>query len=165
MLRDFVVPDALDMAPQDVARPLYFKRAAPTTGDYLVKFDLLRRKAESRMQMGGAFPGDHVSVLRLQNAPLFRAEKSPVASSAQGGLGIAERARQTRRLYGPMDNSGRRDVLWVTEDGERSKYPWDDEDFGVWAAYRQDKKNLVKEEKRGKQGEQIGKGKWGMGGN
>ena len=49
MFRYYLAPDAPDFAYQDAAHFLRFRRTAQLRGDYLVKFDLLRRKAEARM--------------------------------------------------------------------------------------------------------------------
>ena len=61
-----------------------------------------------------------------------------------------------RRLFGPMGNSGRQDVLLVTKDREKSKSLKDNEDFGAWAAHHKAKQNSVKEEKRGGQSKKAG---------
>ena len=39
---------------------------------YLLEFDMLRQKAESRMQMGAGFPDEFVSALDMQNAGLSK---------------------------------------------------------------------------------------------
>ena len=49
MLHDYFAPDALDVVYQDVVSSLHFEGPAQSMGEYLVKFDLLRRKAESRV--------------------------------------------------------------------------------------------------------------------
>ena len=55
---------------------MQFKGTAQTTGGYLGRFDPLRRKAGSRTKMAGSSPEDFVSILLMQNAPLFREGKS-----------------------------------------------------------------------------------------
>ena len=58
--RDFFAPDALDLPYEDAACPGQLARAERATGEYLVRFDLLRQKAGARMS-GGASPGAVVS--------------------------------------------------------------------------------------------------------
>ena len=82
-------------------RILLFKRTMQTTGEYLVRLDLLRRKAESKMQIGGAYPATFASVLCMQNVPFSRPDKS------QGVLGVSAVARQMRRLFGPRRGAAR----------------------------------------------------------
>ena len=69
---------------------------ARTADDFLAKFDLPRRSAESRVQMGGSLPVAFVSVLGPENASLPRAYKSPVLASAQASLGIAGAIRRVQ---------------------------------------------------------------------
>ena len=107
MFRYYLAPDAPDLAYQNAARFLRFRRTAQLRGDYLVKFDLPRRTAESPAQMGGAFPESFVPVLRLQDAFLRQAEDSAALASAQGTSGIAQVAGQKRRLFGPIGSSRR----------------------------------------------------------
>ena len=56
MLRDYFAPDAPDLAYRDAASCPRNERTAHTTDEYLVKFDLLRRMAESRTRPGGSVP-------------------------------------------------------------------------------------------------------------
>ena len=70
--RYYLAPDAPDLAYQNAARFLRFRRTAQLRGDYLVKFDLLRRKTEARMQMGGAFPGARFRVAPSECLPTLR---------------------------------------------------------------------------------------------
>ena len=85
--RDYVAPDALDMAYQGVARSWHFERAAQWMDDYLAKSDLLLRKAEPRGHTGGASPGAFVPVLGLQNASSSREDKSLVLATLRRILG------------------------------------------------------------------------------
>ena len=73
-LNDYFAPGATDSVYQGVARPLRPGRAIQTTGEYLVRLDLLRRKAESKMAMGGAGPDTFASAICLQNASPPRPE-------------------------------------------------------------------------------------------
>ena len=73
--RDYFAPEAGDSVYQEDVRLLQFNRADLITDVYLVEFDVLRRKAESKMQKGRALPGALVSVLHMQNAALSGSEK------------------------------------------------------------------------------------------
>ena len=64
VLRDYFAPNAAGSFYREVGRVLRLKRTAQTMGDYLVRFDLLRRKAELGTQMGEVVPRD----LRLNSA-------------------------------------------------------------------------------------------------
>ena len=86
-------------------------RTAQTVGDYLMKFDFMRRKAESRTQSGEPFPKARVSILRTQNASLSRADKSLGSLMKRGGFGIAAVPSQMRRSFGPMSIRVRQDVV------------------------------------------------------
>ena len=56
ILKDYIAPDAADSVDQEVARFLQSKRPGRTMDVHLAEFDLLRRKAESKMQMSGPRP-------------------------------------------------------------------------------------------------------------
>ena len=58
LLHDYFAPDAAGSVDQEVARSLRLARTTQTMGEYPVRSDLLRRKAESKLQMGWAFFGD-----------------------------------------------------------------------------------------------------------
>ena len=58
--REFLATEAADPAYLEVVRFLQFKRAGRTTDAFLVEFDVLRRKAESKVETAGAFPGAFV---------------------------------------------------------------------------------------------------------
>ena len=59
--RNYVAPEASDSAYQEGVRFSQFERPGRRTDEYSVQFYLLRRKAESEMQMSGAFPETSVS--------------------------------------------------------------------------------------------------------
>ena len=94
--------------------------------------------------MGGALPQAFVSVSRLAFASQLQADKSAVLVGVRGELGIAEVARQRRRLPDPMGNRGRQDVLFRTGKEEKSKSPLDDGDLETWEARREANKIWVK---------------------
>ena len=161
MLRDSFTLDALDVVSQDVAHFLQRKRAAQTMDACLVKFGLLGRNAESRMQLGGAFPRASVSVLSPKDASLSLADTQPVLASAQEKSGIAEAARQMRGLFGPMGKRGRHDVLSATSGKGKLKSPSGAEEFEASVAHHKTENNSAKEEKRGGQNKNAGKEKGG----
>ena len=92
-LRGYFEPHVFDSVYQRVARFLQLKRTAHSIGDYLARFDLLRRKAEPRMQIGGSSPETSVSILSTRNASPPGGEKLPILASAQRNLGNAADAR------------------------------------------------------------------------
>ena len=124
---------------------LRFERTAKAMGEYPVRSDLLRRKAELRMQMGGPFPETFGSFSRVQNASLSRSDKSMESASAQGNLEIPAAARQTRRLFGPIGGPVRRDVLAAMEIDANSS----NVDIAAMVAYRGAKKSMAKREGAG----------------
>ena len=107
---------------------------------YLAQFDSLRRRAESELQVGGAFTEKRVSALCVQSAAQWRSEKSQVLASAQRYLD-----RQMRRLFGPCGGAARQDVLValdvdVISDGA--------DDFAAWFAHRKAKSKAKKRKTR-----------------
>ena len=77
--------DAMDSVYPEVVRFSQFKRTDRTMNEYLALFDLLHRKAESKMEMGGPFPGTFVSVLHMQSSLLL-----PIENVAGVGQGAGE---------------------------------------------------------------------------
>ena len=56
VLRDYLASHSADTAKQGGVEFLHFRKTAGMTDEYLVKFDLLRRKAEGRKQSGNTSP-------------------------------------------------------------------------------------------------------------
>ena len=56
-LRERLAPDAIDSSSRNVAKFMYFGRAAQNMDAYL-EFDMLRQKGEARMLMGSGFPSN-----------------------------------------------------------------------------------------------------------
>ena len=75
---------AADSAYREVSRFLQFERTPRTMDEYLARLDLLRRKVESKMQMGGASPKTVASVLCMQMASHYRSEKSLASAGPEG---------------------------------------------------------------------------------
>ena len=78
ILRKHVAPDAVDAAYQEVARLLRLRRTAQWAEASPFEVAALRRKAESRIQMGGVSPETFPSILCVRTAFLSRAENTPV---------------------------------------------------------------------------------------
>ena len=57
-----LAPDAIDGVFQDVAKFTYFRSTDQDAGAHLLDFDMLRRKAGTRMPFGAGFPDEFVSV-------------------------------------------------------------------------------------------------------
>ena len=57
-----------------------------TTDRYLLEFDVLRRKADARVVMGGAFPDSCVSILSMQDAAPSRYGKLLLLASVKESL-------------------------------------------------------------------------------
>ena len=61
--RERLAPDAIDTEFQDVATLMGSKRTDQDMDTYLLKFDMSRQKAETRMLMGAGFPDEFAPVL------------------------------------------------------------------------------------------------------
>ena len=96
---------------------MQFRRTGPTGGEYTAEYDLLRRKAESKIEMGAGFQEHFVSILCMQKAWLSRQEKSLALASNQNSLKFADAAASMRRLFGSCGGAGRQGIL-VTEDAD-----------------------------------------------
>ena len=55
ILRDYFAPEAVDPINQEVVRLTQYRRADQPIDEYLPEFVLLRRRAESDMEMGAEF--------------------------------------------------------------------------------------------------------------
>ena len=117
--RIYFAPDTAGPIYQEVARFLQFRRTDQPTDRYTVEFDLLRCKAEPKMQMGAGFPETFVFVLRMQDAAPSRLEKSLASASTQRSLIFEDVAMTMRRLFGSRGGAARQDIL-VEEDVEAS---------------------------------------------
>ena len=122
---------AAGSAYQEIARFLQFKRTGFAIDARLVEFDVLRRKAKSKMQMRAALPKAFVSALCMQHAALSRSGKSLVSASPQCLLGFPTVARQMGRLFGPCGGAAEQDVLAAADVDVSSD---DDADFETRAA-------------------------------
>ena len=78
---DYSALEAVDPVYQEVARFSLFRRATRAMDEYHVHSHLLYRGAESKMQMGGAFPGNFASAPCVPDASLSLSGKSLVPDS------------------------------------------------------------------------------------
>ena len=99
-------------------RVLQYTRAAQLMGQYLVKFDLPRQRAESRMPPGKPFPEAFIQSCVSRPHPYPGVINHWFGPVRRGVWGVAAVARHMRRLCGPMGTSERREVLMarVNED-------------------------------------------------
>ena len=110
-------PEAIDFIYEDAARFPHFRRTAQTMGEFLSRCDWMRRKAESRVVIGGPPPETFVSILRLLNSSLGRSGKSLASASAQGNLGMAAATRLMqlgKTLWRPRICRGSQRTLQMT---------------------------------------------------
>ena len=82
----YFLPDATDQVFQGVTKFLNHKRADQTTERFLLESDILRTKAERKIQQGFQFPDSFLSIPRMQNALLSKNEKTLVMAAVQGSL-------------------------------------------------------------------------------
>ena len=85
---------------REVVRFLQFRRTDQTADKYIAEYDLLRREAESEMEMGAGFPEPFASILRMQNAGHPRQEELLALASSQKILKFADAVANMRRLFG-----------------------------------------------------------------
>ena len=105
---------------------------------YLLELDILRRKAEARIAMGGACPGGSVSILWMQNAPLSRNENPLLLASVRGPWDFPIAAKQMCRFCALCGAPARQDVLTATD--MEAKSGEEDLSYEAWAAYREAEK-------------------------
>ena len=96
--REYFAPGAADSEYLEVARLSLFKRTDQKQGIPVVESDLLRRKAEFRMLMGGASAKAFVSVLRMQNAAFPRPGELLVLAARRSPSGRPGCSRYRRVL-------------------------------------------------------------------
>ena len=136
ILRVRFAPDMVDCIFQDITKFMYFKRTTQEMDVYLLEFDILRQKAESRMSMGAGFPDEYVSVLCLQNANLSKNERQLVMARVGSAFNFTTVTAQMRRLFGNVGSTANQDAL-VMEDAISES---EEDDAEILAAYRKAKK-------------------------
>ena len=113
--RNYLQPDALGHDYQQVAKFLRRKRTDQTLERYLREFDVLPRKAEANVVMGGAFLAGFVSILEKQSTAPSKTEKSLLFAGVQGSVESPITAKQMRRLFDPCVGPARHDASAATE--------------------------------------------------
>ena len=103
---------------------------------YLLEFDMLRQKAESRVQMGAGFPDEFVSAPCVQNAGLSKMGRMLVLASLGNTLAAPQVSSRMQRFFGSCAYASRLDVL-IAQDVDTVS---EEEDFENWAAYRKAKR-------------------------
>ena len=127
-----------------------------------MRFDLLRRKAESNMQMRGGSPGSTcVGALYAKRLPLLARDIARTGLRT-GNSGIPAAARQMRQLVRPrgggcLGGDKRQDVLAATDVDASS----DNDDFTAWVAYRIAKKRKWGKDEDGGAKEKTGQAQVG----
>ena len=97
ILPNFRASGAAGAIYRQVARLTQYRRAEQFINEFIVESDLLRRKAESKMDMGSGYPEQFASKLRMNNAGLYRQEESLVMASSHKSLMFEDAAANTRR--------------------------------------------------------------------
>ena len=115
MPRNYFGPEAGDAIRQQAMRYTRFRRPYQSVDEYIAEYDLPRKKAESIMEMGAGFPGQFVSILRMDNAALSRREKSLVMASCHDSLRFEGASASTRELFGSRGGGRRQGALLVEE--------------------------------------------------
>ena len=153
ILRNYFAPEAVDAIHQRVMRFMRFRRTDQSIDEYIAKFDLLSRKAESKMEMGAGSPEQFVSILRMGDAALSRHEKTLVMASCRKSLRFKDASANMRRLLGSRGSESRQDALLSEEAAEPHA---SDEDMDILAAHRKAKKTRGDGEKEGGYPEGVG---------
>ena len=103
---------------------------------YLREFDVLRRKAEARVVMRGAFLDSFRFVAHSGRGP-FSVRKVAFSGDCSGLLGLPFASKQMRRSLDPWRGPARQDVLAAT--GMDTQSDEEDSFCEAWLAYRRAK--------------------------
>ena len=82
IIRSFFFSEHEDATYQQVVRFSQLRRTDQSRDEFTVEFDVLRGKAESKIEMGTGIPGHFASTLRMHNAGLPRTDRSLVMGSS-----------------------------------------------------------------------------------
>ena len=115
ILRNYFAPDAADAIHQKVVRFTHFRRAEQSIDTCTAEFDLLRRTAASKLNMGPGFAEQFIPILRMKNAGLPRQAKSLLMASRPKSLMFDKVEADMRRFFGSRGSGGRQDVLLTEE--------------------------------------------------
>ena len=160
-LKQYFLPDASDHVYQDVWKFLPHKRADQTMERFLLEFDVLRTKAERKIQTGFRFPDSFISVLCMGNAGLTSHQKTLVMASVQGSLdSFLALAKQMRQILQPVGSTQKEDVLMTAPPIMSDNVEVDDEDtsYDAWVAWRKAGKGR-KDAQHGPRSKSRGKGR------
>ena len=100
-LRYYFAPEAAGSLFQEAVGFSQFRGADLTVDEYIVEFGLLRRKAESRMEMGAGFPEQY----------LYLAHAERGASSVREVAGVGQQP-EGPEVFGC--GGGYADIIWIT---------------------------------------------------
>ena len=92
------------------------------------------------MEMGAGFPGQSISISRINTAGLLRQETSLAMASSRKSLKFENASANIRRLFGSCGGKGRQDVLRA--EGAAGLLE-SDEDLDAWMAHRKSTKEGV----------------------
>ena len=115
ILKNYLASEAVGPIYREVACVLQYRRTAESIDEDIVEFDLLRHKAESKMEMGAGFPEALVPILCIRNAARSHEEQSSVLASTRRSPKFTDVAATMRRLFGSCGGAARHDIL-ITED-------------------------------------------------
>ena len=96
------------------------------------------------MEMGAGFPGQSISISRINTAGLLRQETSLAMASSRKSLKFENASANIRRLFGSCGGKGRQDVLRA--EGAAGLLE-SDEDLDAWMAHRKSTKEGVGKKK------------------
>ena len=96
--RNYFAPEAADAIRQQVVRYMRSKRTDQAIDEYIAEYDLLCRKAESKVEMGAGIPEEFVSILRMDNAALSHRQKSLATATCHEYLEFGGASANMRRL-------------------------------------------------------------------
>ena len=100
ILRKYFAPDAVDAIHHKVVRFMRFPRADPYVVEYIAEYDLLRRKAESKMEIWTGFAEHIAPILRMDNAAPSHHEKPSVIASCNKTRRFGDASANMRSLAG-----------------------------------------------------------------
>ena len=111
-LKQYFSPGASDHVYQDVWEFIHHKKTDQTMERFLLEFDLLRSKAERKIQTGFQFPDSFISALYMGNAMLTSHQKTLVMGAVQRSLdSYPALAKQMRQILQPVGGTQKGDIL------------------------------------------------------
>ena len=138
VLKQYFSPDASDHVYQDVWEFINQKKTDQTMERFLLEFDLLRTKAERKIQKGFQFPDSFISALCMGNAMLTSNQKTLVMAAVQGSLdSYPALAKQMRQISQPVGGTQKEDILINSPNVMADTVGVGEEDlsYDAWVAY------------------------------